>query len=126
MIHLIAKSEKHQFIDKLIDAISQITGAYSLVIMTDKLMVGARDPFGVRPLVIGKLENGAKVFSSETVALDMIGANLLREVNPGEIVIFENNNIKSINPFEKKEKKFCIFEFIYFSRPDSIHENKNV
>ena len=98
--------------DKLIDALFQIQGGYSLVMMTNKKLVGARDPFGIRPLVIGKLKNST-FFASETCALDIIGANFIREVDNGEIVIIENEELKSIKPFTKRRPRPCVFEYIY-------------
>ncbi len=119
IVQLIAKSKRDKFIDKLIDALFQIQGGYSLILMTNKKLVGVRDPFGIRPLVIGKLK-GSFIFASETCALDIVGATFLREVENGEIVIIENGNIKSIKPFPRQKPRPCIFEYIYFARPDSL------
>ena len=91
--------------------------------MTNKKLVGVRDPFGIRPLVIGKLKNSF-IFASETCALDIVGANFIREVENGEIVIIENNELKSIKPFPKQKSRPCIFEYIYFARPDSLINGK--
>ncbi len=123
IVQLIAKSKREKFSDKLIDTLFQIQGGYSLVIMTNKKLVGVRDPFGIRPLVIGKLKN-SYIFASETCALDIVGANFIREVENGEIVIIENNEIKSIKPFPKQKSRPCIFEYIYFARPDSLINGK--
>ena len=123
IVQLIAKSSRDKFVDKLIDALFQIQGGYSLVIMTNKKLVGVRDPFGIRPLVLGKLEN-SYIFASETCALDIVGAKFIREVENGEIVIIENNEIKSIKPFPSQKPRPCVFEFIYFARPDSLINNK--
>ncbi len=123
IVQLVAKSKRNKFVDKLIDALFQIQGGYALVMMTNKKLVGARDPFGIRPLVIGKLEN-SYIFSSETCALDIIGAKFVREVDNGEIVIIENEELKSIKPFPKQKSRPCIFEYIYFARPDSLIGNK--
>ena len=87
--------------------------------MTNKKLIGVRDPFGIRPLVIGKLNNSF-IFASETCALDIVGANFIREVENGEIIIIENNELKSIKPFPKQKPRPCIFEYIYFARPDSL------
>jgi amidophosphoribosyltransferase len=125
IIHLIAISEKNNLIDSMIDALSQIEGAYSLVILTDKSLFAVRDPHGVRPLMIGKL-NDSYVFASESCALDIIGAKYLRDVEPGEIVQVNGNELISIKPFAVKPKKFCIFEYVYFSRPDSMVDEKYV
>ena len=119
IVQLIAKSRRDKIIDKLIEALFQIQGGYSLVIMTNKKLIGVRDPFGIRPLVIGKLKN-SYILASETCALDIVGAKFIREVNNGEIVVIENNELSSINPFPKQKARPCIFEYIYFARPDSI------
>ncbi len=123
IVQLIAKSKRDKFTDKLIDALFQIQGGYSLVLLTNKKLVGVRDPFGIRPLVIGKLKDSF-IFASETCALDIVGATFIREVENGEIVIIENQKIKSIKPFPKQKQRPCIFEYIYFARPDSIINNK--
>ena len=106
-------------IDKIIDSLFQIQGGYALVILTNNILVGTRDPFGIRPLIIGKLKN-SYIFASETCALDIIGAKFIREVENGEVVVVENENLKSIKPFPKKKSRPCVFEYIYFSRPDSV------
>ncbi len=123
VVQLIAKSKRNKFLDKLIDALFQIQGGYSLILMTNKKLVGVRDPFGIRPLVIGKLKD-SYIFSSETCALDIVGATFIREVENGEIVIIENNKINSIKPFPKLKQRPCVFEYIYFARPDSVINNK--
>ena len=123
IVQLIAKSTRNKFIDKLIDTLFQIQGGYSLVLMTNKKLVGVRDPFGIRPLVIGKLKN-SYILSSESCALDIIGATFIREIENGEIVIIENQELKSIKPFPKQKPRPCVFEYIYFARPDSIISNK--
>ena len=123
IVQLIAKSKRDKFKDKLIDALFQIQGGFSLVLMTNKKLVGVRDPFGIRPLVIGKLKN-SYIFASETCALDIVGASFVRDVENGEIVIIENNEIKSIKPFPKQKQRPCVFEYIYFARPDSLIGNK--
>ena len=123
IVQLIAKSKREKFTDKLIEALFQIQGGYSLVLMTNKKLVGARDPFGIRPLVIGKLKN-SYIFASETCALDIVGATFVREVENGEIVIIENEKLKSIKPFPKQKQRPCVFEYIYFARPDSLINGK--
>ena len=123
IVQLIARSKRDKFIDKLIDALFQIQGGYSLVILTNKKLVGVRDPYGIRPLVIGKLKN-SYIFASETCALDIVGAKFIREVENGEIVIIENNEMKSVKPFPKLKQRPCIFEYIYFARPDSLINGK--
>jgi len=123
IVQLIAKSKREKFVDKLIDALFQIQGGYSLVLMTNKKLVGVRDPFGIRPLVIGRLKDSF-IFASETCALDIVGATFLREVENGEIVIVEGNKLKSIKPFPKQKQRPCVFEYIYFARPDSLINKK--
>tara|TARA_B100001057_G_scaffold47096_1_gene41976 strand:- start:1126 stop:2607 length:1482 start_codon:yes stop_codon:yes gene_type:complete len=123
IVQLIAKSKRLKTIDKVVDAIFQIQGGYALVMLTQKSLIGVRDPFGIRPLVIGKLKN-SYVLASETCALDIIGAKFVREVDNGEIVLIENDDIKSIKPFPPKKVRPCVFEYIYFARPDSIINNK--
>ena len=119
IVQLIAKSKRKKTIDKVVDAIFQIQGGYALVMLTQNTLIGVRDPYGIRPLVIGKLKN-SYVFTSETCALDIIGAKFIREVENGEIVYIENDELKSLKPFPPKKIRPCIFEYIYFSRPDSI------
>ncbi len=123
IVQLVAKSKREKIVDKLIDALFQIQGGYSLVIMTNKKMIGVRDPFGIRPLVIGKLKDSF-ILSSETCALDIVGATYIREVENGEVVVVENGKINSIKPFPKQKARPCVFEYIYFARPDSIINNK--
>ena len=123
IVQLVAKSKREKFIDKLIDALFQIQGGFALVLMTNKKLVGVRDPFGIRPLVIGKLKD-SYIFASETCALDIVGATFIREVENGEIVVIENGELNSIKPFPKQKPRPCIFEYIYFARPDSLINNK--
>ena len=123
IVQLIAKSRREKFLDKLIDTLFQIQGGYSLILMTNKKLVGVRDPFGIRPLVVGKLKDSF-IFASETCALDIVGATFIREIENGEIVIIENNQLKSIKPFPKQKPRPCIFEYIYFARPDSLINGK--
>ena len=123
IVQLIAKSKRTKTIDKIIDAIFHIQGGYALVMMTKNTLIGLRDPYGIRPLVIGKLK-GSYVFASETCALDIIGAKFVREVENGEIVYVENDDLKSLKPFSPKKIRPCVFEYIYFSRPDSILNGK--
>ena len=119
IVQLIARSNREKFKDKLIDALFQIQGGYSLVLMTNKKLVGVRDPYGIRPLVVGKLKESF-IFASETCALDIVGAKFIREVENGEIIIIENKEMKSIKPFPKQKERPCVFEYIYFARPDSL------
>ena len=123
IIQLIAKSKRSTTVEKITDAIFQIQGGYALVMLAQNKLIGVRDPLGIRPLVIGKLKN-SYVLASETCALDIIGAKFLREVENGEIVVIENDQLQSIKPFPAKKSRPCIFEYIYFSRPDSILNGK--
>ena len=125
IIQLIAKSRRTNFVDKLIDALFQIQGGYSLVVMTGKKLIGVRDPFGIRPLVLGELD-GSPILTSETCSLDIIGAKFIREIENGEIVIITDNKIKSIKPFPDIKCRPDIFEYIYFSRPDSELGGKSI
>ena len=119
IVQLIAKSKRPKTIDKVIDAIFQIQGGYALVMLTQNSLIGVRDPYGIRPLLIGKLGN-SYVLASETCALDIIGAKFIRKVENGEIVLIENNKLTSIKPFPPKKVRPCVFEYIYFARPDSL------
>ena len=123
IVQLIAKSKRSKTIDKIVDAVFHIQGGYALVMMTKNTLIGLRDPYGIRPLVIGKLKN-SYVFASETCALDIIGAKFIREVENGEIVYIEDDELKSLKPFSPQKIRPCIFEYIYFSRPDSILNGK--
>ena len=123
IVQLIAKSKRPKTIDKIVEAIFQIQGGYALVMLTQNSLIGVRDPYGIRPLVIGKLSK-SYVLASETCALDIIGAKFVREVENGEIVLIENDKLTSIKPFPAKKVRPCVFEYIYFARPDSIIDNK--
>ena len=125
IIHLIAISLYSSVEDRLIDALKQIDGAYSLVLMTKDSVMGVRDPMGILPLVIGKVDD-AWCLASETCALDIIGAEFIRDVEPGEIVCLSADGIRSIKPFAPVQSRFCIFEYIYFARPDSIADGHSV
>ncbi|RYY23757.1 MAG: amidophosphoribosyltransferase [Sphingomonadales bacterium] len=125
IIHLVATSQYRTLIDRFIDALKQVEGAYSLIVMTPEGMVACRDPLGIRPLVMGKLDD-AVIFASETVALDVVGAEYVRDVEPGELVIVKGSEITSHKPFASAAPRPCIFEFVYFSRPDSISEDRSV
>lgn len=124
-LQLIAKSPRSSMTDKLIDAMSQIEGGYALVALTGKKLIGARDPIGLRPLVLGKL-NDAYVLASETCALDIIGADFIREIENGEIVVITEDGLESITPFPPRTARPCVFEYVYFSRPDSIVQGRSV
>jgi len=125
IVHLIARFKEKNFVERTVHALKQVEGAYSLLILTEKEMVAARDPFGFRPLVLGQLKD-APVVASETCALDLIGAKFVREIEPGEILLINEEGIKSFRPFPQKQHHQCIFEFIYFARPDSFLFNRNV
>ncbi len=125
IIHLIATSQKTTMTDKIIDAVDQIEGAFSLVIAHKNGLIAIRDPRGVRPLVLGKIGR-ASVVASETCAFDIIGADFIRDVKPGEMLIINDKGIESSQPFKKETPKFCIFEYVYFARPDSVLEDKSV
>jgi len=125
IVHLIARSKKNNFVETIVDGLSQVKGAYSLVFLTEDKIVAARDPNGFRPLCLGKLD-GVYVVASETCAFDLIQAKYIRDVEPGEILIIDQSGLKSIKPFPKANPSFCIFEFIYFARPDSRVFGKNV
>ena len=125
IIHLAARSTYRQIVDKLIDALKKVKGAYSLVALTSKKLIGVRDPWGVRPLVLGKLD-GAYILASETCALDIIGAEYVRDIEPGEMIVITKDGIESYHPFGRQQHRLCVFEYIYFSRPDSILEGRNV
>ncbi|HEX4157275.1 MAG TPA: amidophosphoribosyltransferase [Rhizomicrobium sp.] len=125
IIHLMARSQYSPVVDRLVDALLQVQGAYSLVALTSRKLIGARDPFGVRPLVLGRLD-GAPILASETCALDIIGADFVRDVEPGEIVVATKDGIESYHPFRTEPRRFCVFEYVYFARPDSTVEGRNV
>jgi len=125
IVHLMATSKKEGAIDRLIDAVQHIKGAYSLVAVTDDMLIGVRDPFGIRPLVLGQLGD-SKILASETCALDIIGADFVRDIAPGEMVIIDAQGVRSLNPFTAVQPRFCIFEYIYFARPDSSVEGRSV
>lgn len=125
IIHLIATSQKTTMIDKIVDALSQIEGAYSLIIMHQDGLIAVRDPRGVRPLVLGHV-GVSHVVASETCAFDIVGATFIRDIKPGEMLIIDDNGIQSTYPLKKELSKFCIFEYVYFARPDSVLESKSV
>ena len=118
IVHLVALSAHGNIPDRLVDALKQVVGAYSLVALTNEAMIGVRDAFGVRPLVLGRLDD-AFVLASETCALDIMGATFMRDVEPGELIVIDSSGMRSYRPFPRVDSRFCIFEYIYFSRPDS-------
>ena len=125
ILHLVATSKERDLNARFIEAIRQIEGAFSLVALTSKKMIGVRDPLGIRPLVLGDLD-GAWILASETCALDIIGARFVRDLKPGEMVVVTSRGIESLFPFEPQKSRFCIFEYVYFARPDSSVEGRNV
>jgi len=125
IVHLMARSKEKSSVERTVHALKQVEGAYSLLILTENEMIAARDPFGFRPLVLGQLKD-APVVASETCAFDLIGAEFVREIEPGEILLINEEGTKSFKPFPRKQHHQCIFEFIYFARPDSFFFNRNV
>ena len=125
IIHLVARSEQPTLEDKLIEALREIEGAFSLVVLSNDVLIGVRDPMGFRPLVLGNLD-GATILASESCALDIINAEYVRDVDPGEMVIIDRRGLRSLRPFTPAKTRFCIFEYIYFARPDSFTEGKSV
>jgi len=125
IVHLIATSLKDNVEDRVIDALRQVEGAYSLAALTQNCLIGVRDPLGVRPLVLGRLGE-TWVLASETCALDIIGAEFERDVEPGEMIIVDGNGLRSRKPFDPQRKRICVFEYIYFSRPDSVVDGVSV
>jgi len=126
ILHLLARSRERHVEDRFIDAISRVKGAYSIVMLTDDSLIGARDPSGFRPLSLGRL-NGSWVLASETCALDLIGATFERDIEPGEVVVIRRGRIRSMRPFSHRAPAhFCVFEYIYFARPDSNISGHNV
>jgi amidophosphoribosyltransferase len=125
IVHLIARFKEKNIVERTVHALKQMEGAYSLLILTEREMIVARDPFGFRPMALGQLKE-AHVVASETCAFDLIGAKFVREIEPGEIILINEEGIKSFKPFSPKQRHQCIFEFIYFARPDSFLFNRNV
>ena len=128
-IHLIAISLYSTVVDRLIDALKQVVGAYSLVALSNEALIGVRDPLGVRPLILGRIGNagtGGWVLASETCALEIVGAEFVRDVDPGEIVLIDDRGVRSIKPWGACRSRFCVFEYIYFARPDSVMEGSSV
>ncbi len=125
IIHLVATSNFASPLDQLTDALKQVEGAYSLLVLTEQGLIACRDPLGIRPLVMGKLGE-ATIFASETVALDVIGATFIRDVEPGELILVNDSGIRSFRPFDKVSPRPCIFEHVYFSRPDLVADGQSV
>jgi amidophosphoribosyltransferase len=125
ILHLVAQSRRNRFVERFVEALRALEGAYSLVALTNKKLVGARDPLGIRPLVVGEL-SGFPILASETCALDIIGARYIRDVENGEVVVFDEEGAQTHKPFPPMAPRPCIFEYIYFSRPDSVVGGRNV
>lgn len=125
IVHLVARSHQEGVTDRLIDALKQIDGAYSLVCIADDMLIGVRDPHGVRPLILGQRDD-TWLLASESCALDIVGATPVRELDPGEMLVITRDGIRSLKPFQKVSPRFCVFEYVYFSRPDSIVEGRGV
>nr|WP_250152474.1 amidophosphoribosyltransferase [Ancylobacter radicis] len=125
MLHMVARSKRGRFTERFIDALRAIEGAYAFVGLTNKKLVGARDPLGIRPLVLGELD-GHPILTSETCALDIIGARHVRDIEPGEVIVFSSDKVETLRPFGAVKPRPCIFEYIYFARPDSIVGGQSV
>ena len=125
ILHLIARSRKAKIVDRFIDALARIEGGYALVAQTRTKMIGARDPLGIRPLVLGQLGD-AWVMASETCALDTIGATFVRDVEHGEVIVIDHEGLRSLRPFPTRAARPCLFEYVYFSRPDSVVNGRSV
>jgi amidophosphoribosyltransferase len=125
ILHLVARSRRARFIDRFVEGLRALEGSYSLVALTNKKLIGARDPLGIRPLVLGRLD-GCPILTSETCALDIIGAQYERDIENGEIVVFSEDGAQSLKPFPPMVARPCIFEYIYFARPDSIVGGRSV
>jgi len=125
ILHLLARSRKAKVVDRFIDAIAEIEGAYALVALTNKKLIGVRDPLGIRPLVLGDL-GGRPVLASETCALDMIGARFVRDIEHGEMVVISESGVESLRPFPAARARPCVFEYVYFARPDSVVNGRSV
>jgi amidophosphoribosyltransferase len=125
VLHLVARSQRPRLIERFVDSLRQLEGAYALVVLTNKKLIGARDPLGIRPLILGELD-GAYILCSETVALDIIGATFVREIENGEVIVISEDGIESHWPFPKRPARPCLFEYIYFSRPDSMLGGRSV
>ncbi|CAK0755231.1 Amidophosphoribosyltransferase [uncultured Gammaproteobacteria bacterium] len=125
IVHLMATARGGSAIDRMIEALRQVEGAYSLVALVNEAVIGVRDPLGVRPLVLGKRGN-AWILASETCALDIVDAEFVRDVEPGEMLVLDSSGVHSLRPFQPQAARFCIFEYIYFARPDSVVEGRSV
>jgi amidophosphoribosyltransferase len=125
IVHLVARSRKTRVVERFVEAIRRLEGAYALVALTNKKLIGARDPRGIRPLVLGDLD-GRPILASETCALDIIGARFVRDIENGEVVVISDEGVESLRPFPRQPMRPCIFEYIYFARPDSVVNGRNI
>jgi amidophosphoribosyltransferase len=125
ILHLVARARRNRFIDRFVEGLRQLEGAYAFVGLTNKKLIGARDPLGIRPLVLGRLD-GCPILASETCALDIIGAKYVRDIENGEVIVFDEDGVQSHKPFPPMAARPCIFEYIYFARPDSIVGGRHV
>jgi len=125
IVHLVARSHQTSVTGRLVDALRQIEGAYSLVCVADDMLIGVRDPLGIRPLVLGK-RDAVYFLASETCGLDIVGADYVRDIEPGEMIVVDKDGLKSQKPFATKPPRFCVFEYIYFARPDSVIDGRGV
>ena len=126
VLQLTARSMRNRIEDRFIDALRQLEGGYAFIALTNDKMMGARDPWGLRPLVLGALEDGSPVLCSETCALDAIGASFVRNIEAGEVVVIDKNGVESLTPFPQGRSSPCVFEYVYFARPDSIMHGQSV
>jgi amidophosphoribosyltransferase len=129
IVHLFARSNMAGVEDRLVDALSKVEGAYSLLLLTEKKLIAVRDPMGIRPLVLGRMFRGERelfLVASEPTSFDLIGAEMIRDVRPGEVLVIDDGGVKSFFPFESKERAMCLFEYVYFARPDAILEGASV
>lgn len=126
IVHLTVLSKRQSFPERLVEALNQVQGAYALLAMDERCIIGVRDPHGLRPLVLGRVGDNGYVLSSETCALNLIEAEFVRDVEPGELIVISDKGIESYFPFPKRERKLCVFEYIYFARPDSTIDGINV
>ena len=126
VVHLTARSRRRTFAERLVEALSQVKGAYALLAMNEKRIIGVRDPNGFRPMVLGRVGDGSYVLSSETCALNLIEAEFVRDVEPGEMIVIGPEGLESFFPFPRRKQHLCIFEYVYFARPDSVMDGINV